>query len=210
MDTTALSQLSMAFPGFGDASVLAFEVSGALFLTDPNTCEVPRRIPCDPNCQKDILKINSADALTIMPFDKWLSSGKNEKCDFLIFDSGTTKQKFAFCELTCSLQKYVDPSPGNIGKRAKAFNQIEKSWEAIYNSDNPIFRAYVLQFVEKIGIFGWRERNNSATQKHGASRSMRQFSRTPGSQSSITTYSAISFGEHFNYIQVKHPAVYQW
>ncbi len=210
MDTTALSQLSMAFPAFGDASVLAFEVSGAFFLTDPNTCGVPRRIPCDPNCQKDILKINSADALTIMPFDKWLSSGKNEKCDFLIFDSGTTKQKFVFCELTCSQQKYVDPSPGNIGKRAKAFNQIEKSWEAIYNSDNPIFRAYVLQFVEKIGIFGWRESNNSATQKHGASRSMRQFSRTPGSQSSITTYSAISFGEHFNYIQVKHPAVYQW
>ena len=182
MDTTALSQLSMAFPAFGDASVLAFEVSGAFFLTDPNTCGVPRRIPCDPNCQKDILNINSADALTIMPFDEWLSSGKNEKCDFLIFDSGTTKQKFVFCELTCSQQKYVDPSPGNIGKRAKAFNQIEKSWEAIYNSDNPIFRAYVLQFVEKIGIFGWRESNNSATQKHGASRSMRQFSRTPGSQ----------------------------
>lgn len=156
----------------------------------------------------DILHVNSPEPLTIVAFDEWLSKGSNTRCDYLMFDSGTTKRRFAFCELTCSLEDYVNSNGTAPGKRAKAYSQVRRSWEVIKESDNPVFTSYVLQFVEKIGIFGWRDRRPSS--QTGAQRAMRNFMRTPGSEAGIKRYEDFVFGEKFDFIQVKHPTPFIW
>lgn len=208
MDKNALQLASLAFPGVRNSLDYAFAQTGKFSLSDSNTCNGPRNVHCDVNCNKDLLNLYSDREVTILAFDEWLSKKRNERCDYILFDSGEEKLKFAFCELTCSRQEYVDPSEGKIGKRAKAFNQITESWMAISKSENPVFKAYVLQFVEKIGIFGWRERK--VVCRRGASDSMQRFSRVPGYDSSINVYPCYLFGENFRFIQVKYPAEYQW
>lgn len=66
-----------------------------------------------------------------------------------------------------------------------------------------MFKAQILNYVRKIGIFGWRDRQSSL--QSGAMRSLRSFVNTPGSQAHIKTFHNYVFGEDFEFIQVKYP-----
>ncbi len=216
MDTDALRLLSLSLTSRNDIKGYSYEMEDSFALSDLKTCSSPRKVNLCPSvCNEDILKIDTDRPLTIVRYDDWMSDESQKKCDYLLFDSGNDKQKFAFCELTCSQKKYVDEDDSTIkkeGKRAKAFNQMQETWSLIKESDNPVFQTYILRFREKCGIFGWREKTLSGDNEvnDGPKLSMRKFLRTPGSGSGITEYSQHEFGEHFKFIQVKYPSHYIW
>ena len=211
MDTDSLSllSLSMPSPAGADINAYAFEKNGFFSLTDNRTCGQPRRTqPCPTGCNREILRIHTTVPLTIVNFDEWQHDTEDSTCDYLIFDSGNNKKQFAFCELTCSLGKYVDSRQDKTGKRAKAHSQMVETWKLISESANPVFQANILRYVTKIGIFGWRDRENGNTT--GAMRSPKAFTRTPSSTAGILRFSDYTFGENFNFIQVKYPHIFPW
>ena len=211
MDTASLELLAHSVPAPGDVAIeqYAFERNGSFTLSDSKTCRQPRRTePCPANCNQEILCIHTSEPLTVVGFDNWQQDASDSACDYLIFDSGAAKKKFAFCELTCSKERYVEPREGSSGKRAKAYSQMMETWRLISESENPIFKAQVLNYVDKIGIFGWRDRNIGNPTM--ATRSMRGFTRTPSSAVGILKFPNYEFGESFDFIQVKYPHEFNW
>lgn len=75
--------------------------------------------------------------------------------------------------------------------------------EIISESENLIFKAQILNYVRKIGIFGWRDRKSSPSR--GALKALKSFFNTPGSKTHIKTFHNYAFGENFEFIQVKYP-----
>lgn len=209
MDKDSLDLLSFCVPSVSGIYGYAYEEIGSFSLSDRKTCSLPRRdYPCSEGCGQDILKIETTEPVTVVAFDEWLHSTPDSTCDYLIFDSGENKRLFAFCELTCSIEQYVEPDGDKLGKRAKAYSQMLETWKLLSESDNPVFQVNVLRYVRKIGIFGWRDRRNRNNM--GAMRSPRSFTRTPSSEAGISRYSNYTFGENFDFIQVRHPHVFQW
>ena len=70
-----------------------------------------------------------------MDFEKYVNQFDNtvaamrDRCDYLLVDATDEHNKIAFCDLTCSEEKYVNPNDGKypLGKRAKASSQMRKS-----------------------------------------------------------------------------------
>ena len=209
MDKDSLELLSLCVPHTEKIDGYAFEAVGSFTLSDSKTCN-PHRInhPCPTGCNQEILKITTTDPLTIVALDEWLQNSHDSTCDYLLFDSDENKKLFAFCELTCSVEKYVEAHDNKPGKRAKAYSQMVETWKLLSENNNPVFKANILRFVRKIGIFGWRDRKDE--NKTGPMQSLRTFTRTPSSKSGISRYSNYVFGENFDFIQVKYPHVFHW
>ncbi|MDE6560111.1 MAG: hypothetical protein K2K75_01875 [Muribaculaceae bacterium] len=208
METTQLNLLWRCFPAATDPTDFSFEAVGTFSLTDNKACTQERSSnQCPSDCNREILIIHSEAPLTIIAFDEWLKDFPLSKCDYLLYNTGIQKQLFAFCELTCSLPQYVDDRVDNVGKRAKAYSQMISSWRLISESENPVFKAQILNYVRKIGIFGWRNRQSSPSR--GALKALRSFVNTPGSQTHIKTFQNYAFGENFEFIQVKYPHTLQ-
>lgn len=208
MDKNALELLSFSVPSTSEIYGFAIEGVGSFSLSDPKSCQIRINNPCPAGCNKEILKIDTTESLTVVAFDEWQHSNPNSTCDYLIFDSGENKRLFAFCELTCSVEKYVEPNNNQPGKRAKAYSQMLETWKLLSESDNPVFYLNVMCYTRKIGLFGWR--NSEGGNSTGAMRSLRAFTRTPSSKTGISRYSNYTFGENFDFIQVKYPHVFNW
>ena len=120
--------------------------------------------------------------------------------------------KIAFCDLTCSEEKYVNPNDGKypLGKRAKASSQMRKSLERLLL--DPLMAHYILTFPEKICLFGWRDYDApDVTPLRGdAARNMLAFMRTPSANSRILAKEISVIGHNFSFVQVKYPSVYKW
>lgn len=212
MDEYPLVLLSRALPSHDDISNYVDVRNGLFTLTDSKTCDEPRRSDkCLSDCNRQILRIQSQSDVAVIRFDDWQRLADNEKCDYILFDAGTDRKRFSLCELTCTLEKYVetDSTAARQGKRAKAFNQISNVWHALMSSDNPVFYNFALQFAERIGIFGWRDRVNYNPSK-GGMRAMRSFTRTPGSASGISKFSEYTVDGVMSFIQVKYPSIFNW
>ena len=204
MDNTQLNLLWRCFPTATDPADFSYDAVGTFSLTDNKACSQYRYShPCPSDCSREILIIHSDSPLTIVAFDEWIKDFPSSKCDYLLYNTGIQKQLFAFCELTCSLPLYVEARADNVGKRAKAYSQMISSWKLISESENPIFKAQILNYVRKIGIFGWRDKQYSTSR--GALKSLRSFVNTPGSQAHIKIFHNYAFGENFEFIQVKYP-----
>ncbi len=211
MDTNCLRLLQNAFPDACDISGFTEEKEGVISLRDDKTCIGSSRVPsCDYDCDQTLLFIKSDAPLTIVNFDRWRSSGEGKKCDYLAFDSSEDRKRFALCELTCSISKYVDYNKflNRIGKRAIAREQMRQVWHNIINNSNPALWVYIEQYREKSAIFGWRERNIKNSNK--AIQSMQGFSHTPGSSSKVKVFEEFDLDGGFQFIQVKYPAKFHW
>lgn len=209
MDIDSLKLLSFSVPSTKEIYGFASEAAGSFSLYDAKACDQPRiNHPCPEGCSREVLKIEATGPVTVVAFDEWQQENTDSTCDYLVFDSGENKRVFAFCELTCSVEEYVESNENKSGKRAKAYSQMVATWELISESDNPVFQANVMRYVSKIGIFGWRDRKNG--NNTGAMRSPRAFTRTPSSKAGISRYSNFVFGENFDFIQVKYPHVFHW
>lgn len=212
MEETPFRLLSLALPSSKDIMDYVVMQNGLFSLSDSKTCDSPRRTErCPENCDRQILFIQSQNDVAIVRFDEWQELSEDEKCDYLLFDVSPERKRLSFCELTCSLEKYVVPDSvaAKPGKRAKAYNQISKAWDIIKNSHNPVFSNFALQYREKTGIFGWRDRERNSSSKAGMN-AMRSFTRTPGSDSGITRFKEYTIDGVYTFIQVKYPSVFDW
>lgn len=209
-----LELLQIAFKDCGDISPYVQTAVGEFSLTDVKACNESKSLDiCRPDCNQAILTIFAPSYVTIVNYDSWRLNNhqsQNEKCDYIIFDSELNKNKFAFCELTCSREQYVnrDDTHSKIGKRAKAFSQMRNSLKEIVENPNPTCGVDILQYKEKVGLFGWRERNVCG--KNPVIESLKGFIATPGSLANIKAYPEYIFGKSFTFIQVKYPAIYHW
>lgn len=212
MDKNVVRLIEYAFASGASVSECTDESVGTFTLGDAMTCGNKRRNAaeaCDEHCDRSLIRIHSEDPLTIVGFDK-LVQADEEKCDYFIFDSGMVKTRFALCELTCSLEKYVykDASSGKAGKREKAFRQMMNTWQRIVKNENPALMTHIYQYIKKSALFGWRERRSNL--HNAAIRNMERFGRTPGCASGISVYPQYAFGEIFEFVQIKYPSVYNW
>lgn len=206
--------LELSVPTKQAIGAFVYTISGELTLTDNKSCANTTTTQlCPTNCNKTILKIHSESTLSIVSFDEWVGPTlPNPRCDYIIFDAGLDRRKIAFCELSCSIEKYTNnyKKDGVIheGKRSKAFKQIAETVNLIFNDVQPVIITQTLTFVEKIGIFGWRDRNTTEDNRK-VLMNMRTFTSVPGSQSKVIKYSS-SHPNLSAIYQVKYPCEYQW
>lgn len=194
---------------------------GIVELSDAKACDDcqelrPQRIPCN----KVNLRVNtSAKSIGIVDFEKYANQFDNtaaamkDRCDYILVDASVGHNKIAFCDLTCSDEKYVNPNNGKypLGKRAKAAMQMKKSLETLLVE--PLLATYILTFPERVCLFGWRDYTVPADvtpQRGNAARNMLAFMNTPSAKSGTLSQSVSVVGHGFKFVQVKYPTVYQW
>ena len=192
--------------------------SDSFSLKDDTACFLCQDKEC---CDRKVLNIEVKvdDIVTVVDFERYLSQPcfKNvrfsERCDYLMVDDSEDHRKIVFCDLTCSVEKYVNPNGGKytLGKRAKAYSQMEKSYKAL--REELVFEQWMLTFAEKEAVFGWREHITTVS-KTGKDEypdpktSMRKFCLTPSSTAK-TLSSNIADGA-LKFVQVKYPSAYIW
>lgn len=194
--------------------------AGLVELSDAKACdECQRNRPQRNHCNRVNLRVNTdAKAIEIVDFEKYIDQFDNTKgtmkdrCDYLLVDASVGHRKIAFCDLSCSEEKYVNPNDGkySMGKRAKAAEQMRKSLERMLQE--PLLCHYILTFPSKVCLFGWREYEvpDVTPQRGNAIRNMQAFMRTPSSKSGSLTHVVSIIGYGFQFVQVKYPTVYQW
>lgn len=197
---------------------------GTFALTDNKACEdchqqlgrIDRR-----NCDEEILKIGSnGQEVTVVNFEKYISqfdgtpANIRERCDYLLVDDTENHRKIAFCDLTCSDGKWVEPNTGKYseGKRAKAKKQMMASIKTLLNV--PLLDHAILTFAEKICLFGWREYEfpevPTLPQRRNVIHNMQAFMTTPSAMARQLRQK-MDIAEHgFLFIQQKYPNVYNW
>ncbi len=183
--------------------------SASFALSDSVACQA-----CNINqCNQNILYIDTKTRLSVLHFEEFVSQLDNtraalsERCDYLIYDEEEDRNRIAFCELSCSSDKYVNPNEGRVGKRAKAYSQLMKSIEALLSA-SPLDME-ILSFRKKEALFGWRERNYTGMMD-SAMESMEAFSVTPDSEAEVLISQEPVMKHIFVFKQIKYPAHYQW
>lgn len=190
---------------------------GQFSLHDERPChDCKIRFPEKAGCNEVVLTITTTIPVDVLNFEQFASQFDNtagelkDRCDFLLYDHSENSRKIAFCELTCSESRYVEPNvsskyPG--GKRAKAFSQMKASLEALLAID--LLNTHILTFQNKVAVFGWRERNTE-NPVDSAAQNMKSFSITPSSTAIVLSTDEYIMEHGFRFIQVKHPYSYNW
>lgn len=195
-------------------------VDGNVELNDPKACATclrlrPNRLACD----KVNLRLDTSGVpVKIVDFEKYAnqfdntSAAMKDRCDYIILDGTSGHDKIAFCDLTCSDEKYVNPNKGKypLGKRAKAFEQMKRSLERLLQE--PMLAQYILTFPEKLCLFGWRDHTvaDVKPQRGNVVNNMLAFLNTPSAKGGLLTQTMHEVGYGFKFVQVKYPAVYKW
>lgn len=195
--------------------------SGVVELSDAKACEeCLQRRPERDGCNKTNLIINASTIpIGVVEFEAYIEQFDNtvaevkDRCDYIFVDGTANHRKIAFCDLTCSKEKYVEPNEGMypLGKRAKATSQMKKSMECLLQE--PLLQNFIMTFPEKVCLFGWRDYDvpdDTTPKRRNAQRNMQAFIKTPSSKSKTLSTQVKVLNHGFNFVQVKYPTVYQW
>lgn len=201
--------------------VMIEEHAGLIELSDEKACmDCLNLRPQRNRCDRINLRINTADTpVEVVDFEGYMNqldntkAGIKDRCDYILVDGTLEHKKIAFCDLTCSEEKYVNPNSGKypLGKRAKAATQMKRSLECLL--EEPLLAHYILTFPEKVCLFGWRDYAVSANvtpQRGNATRNMLAFMNTPSAKSGTLSRTVPMIGHDFKFVQTKYPTVYQW
>lgn len=199
-------------------------LSGSFTLSDSKACTACKAMPSRTDrvsCDEANLNIHSSDDVAVLEFERYIqqfsrtSLGIKDVCDYLLFDESNNHRKIAFCDLTCSDEKWVEPNTGKYpeGKRAKVKSQMLDSLEYLLKED--LLAVVILTFAEKVCLFGWRdfdnpEVNTVAPVHDNARKNMQVFGRTPSSMAKQLTFEKTILGHGFSFVQVKYPSVYEF
>ena len=194
-------------------------LSNSVVFSDDKACmQCHQRFIERATCNEENLKINFGNNSVIsINFESYIGQFDHtkaeitERCDYLLVDD-KEHTKIAFCDLTCSEEKYVndDTEHFRLGKRAKAIKQVKNSLEQLLRV--ALFDHYLLTFPQKVGLFGWRDYNAASdiNDMTSAEKSMLTFMETPSSMSQTLRTKCIVVGHNFEFVQVKYPTVYNW
>ncbi len=193
---------------------------GIVDLNDSKACDECLKLrPHRKSCDKVNLRLDTSKfVVEIVDFEKYAnqfdntSASMKDRCDYIMIDRVPRHEKIAFCDLTCSEEKYVNPNNGAypLGKRAKAFEQMKRSLERLLQE--PMLAQYILTFPEKVCLFGWRDYTtvSAKPQRGNASSNMLAFLNTPSARSGLLTQMVYEVGHGFNFVQIKYPTIYKW
>ncbi|MCQ2273305.1 MAG: hypothetical protein MJZ86_00760 [Bacteroidales bacterium] len=206
----------------GHIQLSANELAGSVALSDTArcaNCTTKQKPPCD----KQTMRMNTSAATVILvdheSYIKQFSDaqlGKGKNCDYMLVDDSGSNYKVAFCDLTCSLAKSVEPDERRNslpeGKRAKVMAQLAASVRRFTSKDAT--KAYIEGFQHRHCIFGWRDpfvSNSPVTPRRGDvdANMMIMGVATSGSEPLLLHHQEID-GVEFVFYQVKYPQVYNW
>lgn len=124
-ESTLIRTLETVYP---NVDVEASLCSGTFYLKDDKACQdgISKNV-CEKDCNREVLRINTTGHLVSVRWEPFIA-GKVQACDYIIFNADGDLHRFAFCDLSCSLSRYVDNRNGKIGKREKVYNQLKSSW----------------------------------------------------------------------------------
>jgi hypothetical protein len=198
------------------------ELTGNVALSDTARCANCKTKQSHP-CEEQNMRMNVGTAsVTLVDHESYIKQfngtqlGRGKNCDYMLVDDSGSNYKVAFCDLTCSLAKSVEPDEGRTslpeGTRAKVMVQLEESVRRFANQEAT--KTYLEGFQHRHCIFGWRDpfvTDSPITPRRGdvAANMMIMGAATSGSEPLLLQHRMIS-GLEFVFYQVKYPTVYQW
>lgn len=184
-----------------------------------STCATKKKHPCN---EQNMLFNAGKSVVTLLMHEEYINQfngtqlGSGRKCDFILLDDSENKYKIAFCDLTCSLARNVEPDREREklpeGKRAKVIIQLQGSVHRLTSKEET--KSYLESFQHRHCIFGWRDpfdTNVTITPQRGDVEANMLFLSiaTSGLEPVLLHQESID-GVDFVFYQVKYPAVYNW
>lgn len=127
-------------------------------------CSEERKICTDAD-ENAVLKLSARTDMHKVNIEKFFAQfdGTNaaveKKCDLLLYNDANA----VFCEMTCSLNKYIEPYSNSkgvqIGKRAGAYNQMKNVMEALFGVAD--IKDRLAACCNKVGLFAVRLKDTS-------------------------------------------------
>ncbi len=174
-------------------------------------CEAVGKRSCE---DKTVLRINSKYKLVVVELEKFFIqfdgtslASVRDKCDLMLYDD--MSKRLAFCEMTCSQERYVWPyenSRGqNVGKRAKAYKQLKSSICKL--ASVPGIAAKMDSYKIRSALFAVRFKDMVGHENTSVQSMVHSFS---GLARSIQDGSTQDMGNGFAFEVVQYPTVFQW
>ncbi len=169
------------------------------------------------SCDERVMNIKTGTQLHVVDFEAYIKQFEHTAlkikphCDYMLYDENEGGRTIAFCDLTCSAEKHVEPNLLDfypLGKRFKAFEQMKSTLEFLLDVD--LLNVHILTFQQKRALFGWREKKTKIEVKDSAEKSMEVFGITPSSVAPVIYTDTLVVGHGFVFVQVKYPAVFEW
>lgn len=187
---------------------------GTSSFCDSKACEA-----CAPKAKnvceaQEVLKIVHSQELVkaeleefFLQFDGNARSAIKDKCDILLYDND--RNRIAFCELTCSVSKYVEPYDNkrghNIGKRAKAYKQLKSS---IYKlAEVPEIASSMSQYNHRNGLLAVRYKNIPGLKESNELSNIKKFTSLTRA---ISKDAKSDIGKGFTFEVVQYPTLFRW
>lgn len=174
-------------------------------------CEVAGKKICK---DKTVLMVNSRCRFTVVELERFFDqfdgtslAAVKDKCDLMLYDEEYCR--LAFCEMTCTQEKYILPyknSRGhNDGKRAKAYNQLKSSICKL--AAVPGISSKMDLYRERSALFAVRLKNESEGESTSTQMMAHRFSRLARS---IQDGAKLNMGNGFTFEVVQYPRAFQW
>ena len=173
------------------------------------------------DCNEEVLRINpNGNIIQVINFEAYIQQfakvmpEQKDRCDYLLYSETKDERKIAFCDLTCSDIKWVEPNKGKYpeGKKAKARQQMNRSIE--YLVTEPLFGEFIYTCSKRMCIFGWRDYNFPQEEVKSLKKNFRAnlqtFMTTPSAMAKRLTTEVMFKDSSFEWITIKYPEVYQW
>lgn len=166
-------------------------------------CETEENLRISHNCS--ITKVELEKFFT--QFDGTSRSSLKDKCDILLFDD--KGHRIAFCEMTCSQNKYIEPydnSKGHqVGKRAKAYQQLKSSIDKL--AKVPDIASSMNRYDHRTALFAVRHKDSNNQKESFEISNVNKFIIFP---KSIQANAKSDIGNGFSFEVVEYPTIYQW
>lgn len=201
------------------ASVESQTMKGLLSFADAKACADCKTHTSgqEATCDKVVMYCNTSDqeidAIALEKFIdnyrhlKAIPSGK--KCDLLLVG----ENKIVFCDLTCSLSKYLDPfvmadGTPKTGKRTLVRTQIGNSIALLRAV--PEIAADMVSKADKMAVFAYREKPENLTDTFDKSVAERMRSFGVKTDKTIDEPMFSDMGNGFLFTEVRYPKPYIW
>lgn len=182
-------------------------------LYDRKACNQCNNHVCEE--QLCVLRFQNDDIVEMIDIENFflqldgLKAALKDKCDLMFCDN---VHKIVFCEMSCTLPKYVEPYWNNgkkqCGKRAKAYAQIKSVISKFM--EVPALKVYIENLTERVGLFALREKDMSATSQTEENMNQIEENMEVFTMSPAQNDMAVDMGNGFNFVIVKYPHVYTW
>lgn len=205
--------------GIGSVVPLPVSIySNPFSLTDKNACNQCFSRMTKQNqaftCNRETLNVKPLNPVAVLYLDPLFNSLKItglKNCDYIMGDAVNmyASRKIAFCDLTCSDPKYINPGGSTKypqGKRNYILEQIEDTAKWLM-SDLMIYHCLSTATCRQI-IIGIRHNNIQVTSSPATA--MKAFTQTPSSTANSLTTKQIIKSISFDIVEITYPTPLEW